>query len=349
LLTAVCIHMAQIAAVMHQESPEETLQELNAHLGGSLAVWSLGTEVVFRLGASLMAKLHFPDTAALALWAVLGVACTVLLAFAREAPPLPVAASDAGGPAKSRIRSKLCAFFAIWPDPKLWLIGFINYAFFFQQAFITNVVNPQFVAPMLGKQAIGVAMALVSIAGAILAKLYGYIGAYAGKGSMLIIASASFAVFPAAVLFTNFCSNGGWLVLVLYFWYGSGRAVHEGIGRAVFADYFPGPLLDPAFANYNFQGSAMAVVANFAQTVSEERSLAVTAFSLAVAIAPTFALASALRGPEEHPNPDEGDEDDDEEDDDDDEAEILELEGIEPSQSSQSSSDEQGSNECCAV
>lgn len=302
LLTAVCIYMTQIAAVLAEESPEETLAELTAHLGGSLAVWSLATEVVFRLVASALARFRMPDWAAIALWSVLGLLCTLLLLCSREAPLINSQASSSKPP----IRAKVVAFFALWGDPKLWLLGFNNFTFFWTQALILNYINPAYVAPMLGKSSIGIIMSTVSVSGAVLAKLYSSIAAYMGNGPILFIASASFAVVPLAAKFTTLCTEGGWKVLILYVCFGSGRAVHEGVNRAVFAEYFPGPQLDAAFANYNFQGSAMAVVANLAQTVASENVLLGSSLGLALATTPCFLLAAGMQ----HPNDTHGAEDD---------------------------------------
>lgn len=295
MLTGVCIYMAQIAVVLVEESPEETLEEVTAHLGGSLAVWSLGTEVVFKLAASALRSFSLPEWAALALWTVLALLCATLFLLARKAPHTAAPEGD-NGTDKGATKSEVLAFFSLWSSPRVWLIGFTNFTFSFTDTLLLNYINPHYIAPMLGESSIGICMSVVSLVGAALAKPYSFSGAYLGNGFILTIGAVSFATIPLAVLFSDLCTEGGWWVLILFCCYGSGRAVQEGLNRAVFAEHFPGHLLNPAYANFNFQSSTISAVSNFAQTVVSNDFLLFMPLGLAVATPPCYALAACLRG-----------------------------------------------------
>jgi len=295
MMTAISLYMANVAAILAEESPEETVDEMTHHLGGSLAVWSLGTEVFFKLATGALEEFALPSFLVIAIWTVLAVLCTFLFMLVRDTSSWSKAITTNHDASASEVR----AFFRLWRDPKLWLLGFTNFTFAFVDALMSNYVNPHYVAPMLGTSAIGVVTAVASLVGAVLAKPYSLFGAYLGDSFSMLVGALSFAVVPCAILFTNIATEGGWWVLFVYVGLGSGRAITEGVYRAMFAKYFPGRLLDAAYANFTFQGAAVETACNFAQIVASKDLLLYTSLTLAAATVPMYFAADGLHKREE--------------------------------------------------
>jgi len=292
LLTAICIYMTKIAAVLAEESPMETVAEMTAHLGGTMGMWSLGTEVLFKLATAALSKFSMPYWTVIALWSVLALVCSALFLLVRE-PPDNI--SEENSDSEMSTASDLRTFFSLWLDPKLWMIGLLNFTAAFSDALVENFINPKYVAPMLGSSSIGLAMAMVSVVGVFLAKPYSFLGAYAGNGLVIGIAALSYAAIPLAILFSSLATTGGWWVLMLYMAFGSGRAVHEGLNRSMFAEFFPGRLVDPAYANFNFQLAIVEATCNLAQTMVSQDFLLYTSLALAAVTTPAYLVAAHLR------------------------------------------------------
>ena len=67
------------------------------------------------------------------------------------------------------------------------------------------------------------------------------------------------------------------------------------MNRAIFADFFPEPWLDAAYANYNFQMAVLEALCNFVQALVSETLLLSACLALAVLSVPTYLLAVGLR------------------------------------------------------
>lgn len=305
LMTAICVYMARIAAILAKETFLETLEEMTAHLGGSLAVWSLSTAVFCNLAMCGLVKLQIPYALILGVATVICVCFTLVLLIARDTPSTTQESSLHGGKSLGQVY----AFFSLWRDPKLWLLGFTNYTFSFIDALLTNHINPRFIKVMLGPEAVGLAMCVVTAVGAILAKPYSVIGAFCGRGVSISIGAFSFFLISLLVLFTDLLSDGHWWVLIIFICHGSGRAVYEGVNRAVFAEHFEGVSLSPAFANCNFQYGIVAAFSNLGQIATGNGALdfdvlLYMSLLLAALTGPCFWLAARLEGLASSSNPD---------------------------------------------
>ena len=172
VFTAICVYMTGVGAILAEESPLETESEMLANLGGSLGAWSLGTELAYKLATSSLQALEFPTEAILVAWLAVALACTTLMTATRD---LPVNEDEDRDPALAPgAAGAIAAFFALWRDPCTWLLGFTTYTYAFSDALIVNTLDPAYVAPMLGTQAIGIVTATTSLSGLLLAKPYGF-------------------------------------------------------------------------------------------------------------------------------------------------------------------------------
>lgn len=292
VFAAICVYMTGVGAILAEESPLETESEMLANLGGSLGAWSLGTELAYKLATSSLQALEFPTEAILVAWLAVALACTALMTATRD---LPVNEDEDRAPALAPgAAGAIAAFFALWRDPCTWLLGFTTYTYAFSDALIVNSLDPAYVAPMLGTQAIGIVTATTSLSGFLLAKPYGFLAARSGKWLTVVIAAASFGGLAALAAGTGI-ERSGWAILLLFVLQGSGRAVTEGVNRAIFADFFAGPRLDAAYANYNFQMAALEALCNFAQALVSETLLLSACLALAVLSVPTYLLAVGPR------------------------------------------------------
>jgi len=285
-LIIVCLYMTQTAAILAEESPGETESQLADNLGGSLAAWSLGTEVIMKLFMAAARDLKLDMVPILVVLTLFSIVCIAALLLTRDLPVVNEVEAPPGGAIR--------AFFSLWLDPCIWLLAFLPAAFALIDAVVTNHVNPKDVVPQLGDGSIGILTSLASLSGALFAKPYGFLGAQKGSALPMCIAAFSFALVPLLVTFTDVATSDGWWVSIIYVLIGSGRAVVEGILRALYGQFFAGPLLETAYANMNFQQAIMSGSTDILLTFVSTNALFLTGSVVSLLTLPGYMLAVRL-------------------------------------------------------
>jgi len=178
------------------------------------------------------------------------------------------------------------------------LLSGLNLTFGFSAAFINGYVNAHFTAKQVGPWAVPMFAACTTLVAAILARVFGIVGARIGKGFVLFIGAASFLCIPSSFFALNRCGGWkGWLV-VLYILQGAGRAVYESTSKGIFADFFPDASAS-AFANCMLQTAGAFAMCFFLSNSLTGPVLARIAMVLSLLTPLGFLGATALRHVEE--------------------------------------------------
>jgi len=247
------------------------------------AVYYLLLEVVLKLLCSV-ALAHVAPWTVFAVFAALAAVSTlgvlVLMDFGAQ-----------DGASQPACAGKLLAAVALWCAPQLWCLSLTNLTFGFAAAFLNGYVNASYTKPQLGKDWVGYFATATALTAAVLSRLFGAAAVHLGtKGPFILIGSVCFAAIPALVLTFNLDAWRYWLV-VPYVLQGCGRAVYESTNRGVFADFFPGPQAQGAFANQMMQSTLSFTLCFFFSAVLPRPVLASIVLGLAGLTYPCFLLA----------------------------------------------------------
>jgi MFS family permease len=260
-------------------------QSLTASLGGLFAAFYLGGEVTAKLTWSALDALKVPGTGVACIFAVVGGLATLLMTRSLDL--------HLAGPA-AKSTNKLKAVASLWKDPVLFLVSGSNLTFGFSAAFMNGYVNEHFTTEQLGSFAAPMLAAFTALLAAILARVYGEVGARIGKAPLVIVGSLSFAAIGLCFFVLSCCDGWGWWLLVLYSLQGSGRAVFESTNKAIFADMFPTEPVG-AFSNSMLQSSLAFAMCFFLSNTLKGTTLAIIALSLSALTPCGYFLAVHLR------------------------------------------------------
>jgi MFS family permease len=263
--------------------------ETTAELAGTFGVIFLGFEAGVRALTTLLhvyAKMNY--SIVFYLYSALALASAV--AFMASATELQ---NGANAP-KADFCTKILAAVKMWRDPKMWLLQSTNITFGFAAAWLGGYVGENILSQALSSGFIGFAGAMLSALAAVLSRVLGRVSQKTGKGPILLLGAACFALLGAL----SKCGDPArwhWGVLVFYACMGVGRAVYESTNKAIFADFFPGPEQGPGvFANV-FVFSTGASAAAFLLGALDKTEVELYILLLFAALTfPGFLLASAV-------------------------------------------------------
>lgn len=266
-------------------------QSVSGDLAARFAFWYLSLEILTKLIFSgLMAfGLSVPSVAALY------AALTGVSAAALARTPAIFSSEGCGNEAADvNNQSKLLAAVALWGNPMVWLISPINIMFGLSQAYVTGYILGEFATSEVGSASIGLLGAFTGLCAAALTPVYQAYADRYGKISAINLGAASLVCIPLCTQVLGCCNGWGWRMLVVFALQGSGRAAYESTNRALFSDYFPGPLAEGAFANQFAQASASAAVGFLmAEHGHTSQLLPRSILAIGIGIAPVFYMIAA--------------------------------------------------------
>lgn len=267
------------------EATATKLEDNSGELAAVFAMCNLGSEVGMKLLVSFFRWLEFEAAVPVSIALAIAVAFTLFMVLGISSLPK----KDTGPEQRSSCGDKL----DMWKDPKLWLLSPLNFLF----AASVGFLNTQ-IAFMLKEQLadywVGVYSAGLSIVATLVQTPYKYIGAKYGKQVVLGLAAMWFALAPVLHL-TLDLDNLGQGLMVFYLLQALGRAAFEGSNRAVFADFFPPPRSQEAFANVSMQQAVGFTLGFYFNSRLSTMVFGAIVLSFAAAILPGFFIASALR------------------------------------------------------
>jgi len=264
---------------------------VTAELSAMFAVYYLLFEVVCKLLSS--AALHYHVKPWLVFTACLGagLASTAGAVLLLDLGRAPSAAGNAG------LVSKLSKAAALWSDPALWCLSLTNLTFGFAAAFMNGYVNAVYTKGQLGAEYVGFFATGTALTAAVASHIFGVVArAFGTKGPLIFLGSLCFLAVPLLVLGVGLAGWRYWLV-VPYVLQGCGRAVYESTNKGVFADFFPGPQSEGAFANVMIQVTLSFATCFFFSATLSRRALAGIVLTLASLTCPMYLVAKWLRRP----------------------------------------------------
>jgi hypothetical protein len=280
------------------DDPEDAVaarQRATTEHAAVFAVYYLAFEVVFKLASSFALKFKVEPWLIFSGCLVFAVASTAALLWIRDLGQADSSTKAAGESACSKVAGRLLRTVSLWKDPVLWCIAPTNLAFGFSAAFMNGYVNATYTKPQLGADFVGFYATATTLTAAIASRLFGTLANRIGsKGPFMLVGSVAFCLIPLLVLVFGF---EGWryYLVVPYLLQGTARAVYESTSKGVFADFFPGPLSEGAFANQMVQSTMSFALCFFFSSLLPRTVLATIVFCLAILIFPGFLLASRLR------------------------------------------------------
>lgn len=298
LWTAQGVYFSQTAKAI-AEAKGQRVEEVTGELAAPFAAWNLGSEVVLKIALGLVQQL-LPDLEPLPwlmVFLIIGVSATVAM----------VGIETYATTSKVQSLGDRCKGFAkVWAMPELWLLSFMNFTFGMSAGLMNGEINAATSSdPNLGPQFVGFFGAGLSLIATFSQPMYLAITVASNKGIALALGSICFLTIPFGI--TAFTiSTLGWGITMFYVAQGLGRGAYESTNRAVFADFFPGSLADPAFASVALQ-QALGFTASYTlqailrnQLTDPEASPDLTSFvyivtCLAIPIFPGYVIATSIR------------------------------------------------------
>lgn len=285
--TAEGAYFARSAELMAEASGGKLEDHTNS-MSAIFASWNFIAEVLLALMVSAIQLFpQFPQ------WISMGIACTTALVFtafmAFQMETLP----ERQPKAESSQRTCVTVV-SLWRDPALWLLSFMNMSFGFAAALLNGKINGAHVAPQLGTYAVGLLSALMSFTALAAQWPYDQLVKSQGKLAVMWLGTGCFAVMACGALWLPLSSMGYWLT-VFFILMALGRAAYESTNRAIFADFFPPPKSEDAFANVSVQQAIAFTAAFLLQTEFDLPELGYTLLVLALLIMPGVFLAYRAR------------------------------------------------------
>lgn len=182
----------------------------------------------------------------------------------------------------------------MWLDPRIWLIMFLTLDFSVGSAFLNGVVAKDYVEPQLGSEYIALLSASAALVGAVAQAPLRFMAVRFGKGVVMAIGAAALIASPALFVTAGVDRMGGRLA-AFYVLHGIVRGTFQGTNVAVYADHFPEPKTEPAFANMCMQQGVAASLAFFFAARVAHDILMLVMVALAVCIVPGYWIAHSLR------------------------------------------------------
>lgn len=263
---------------------EKPKEEYTASLSSTFSIIYLTTEVIAKVGISLLQARWQADSVA---WVFFAIAA----AFAFASMWL----KDLPGAPQTSAFQRCTGAVAMWGDPVIWLLSPTNLAFGFGASFLNGYINGTFASVELGDHFVGALGGLTSGTAAVTAFLLGRLTGARSRALVIAFGAVCFFGMSFCTTALNCCSGWGRWIMVLYVLQGMGRAVYESTNRAVFANFFPGEDTELAFANCCLQVNFSKALCYGLQTQLTGHRLA-SILGMASAATPVcYCLAVAFR------------------------------------------------------
>jgi len=258
--------------------------DITSEQGSTFAFFFLLFEVTFRLGTSGLQSAGLADYVVFGVCVICAIGTAVASALILE--PLQTEEQQGNAPTFTALYDVI----DIAKDPRIWCFAFTNLTFGLSAGYMNGVVNQELAARQLGESSVGILTAVTSICAVGFTIVYGYVALSSGKGLVILLGSCSMLAIPVCTLFTE-AASWGWGIALLYLMQGSGRAVFEGMNRAVFAEAFEDHA-QSAFALCSAQSSFAFALSFFASEASGAgNTAAVLVMTTAVLTYPLFSIA----------------------------------------------------------
>eukprot|EP00811_Abedinium_folium_P001156 NODE_11058_length_1311_cov_3.066723.p1 GENE.NODE_11058_length_1311_cov_3.066723~~NODE_11058_length_1311_cov_3.066723.p1 ORF type:complete len:423 (+),score=69.44 NODE_11058_length_1311_cov_3.066723:138-1271(+) len=292
---------AHFSAVAEAVADAEKLpkKDVAAELAGNFAICFIGWEALARTLFSVigLCKVNM----ILVFFIATGISAAFTTVFAAtQGFRASGSSSIDGNDTSTSICDGFTSALALWANPHIWLLSFINFGYGFSHAWVEGYVNANFLSEALsiGSMSVGLFTAAISIVAAIAGKLYGLVPC-SWQGAMLFFGSLCFLLIGvlSVVPFPNGKGAGGWGwgVCIFYILLGLGRGTVESTARALFADTFPVATSAPAFANMMIQTALAATVSYALQAMDMANLVIGLVMACAVATYPAFLLSRRLQ------------------------------------------------------
>jgi len=284
--TAEGVFFAESAARVARAS-RAPLESTSAALASVFGLWSLGIECVIKLVGFVLEGLGVSTTLTFAMSLTLAIASTLAAGIWTS----PVHSLLAKKPSQQSISS---GAMSLWSDARIWLISFLTVDFFLAVALMNGIVSSEFVKPQLGKQYVALLSALVALSGALVQYPLRILAGRFDKGYIMAAASLLVMVIPGLMCALDMRSLGWWLA-VFYVLLGVLRGVYVSTNKAVYADHFPEPKTEAAFANMCMQAALASAAAFFFEKRVPPSAIMIAMAGIAALIGPGYLAASRLQ------------------------------------------------------
>merc|ERR1711972_1094263 len=161
-------------------------------------------------------------------------------------------------------------------------------------ALMNGIVSSEFVKPQLGKQYVALLSALVALSGALVQYPLRVLASKFDKGYIMAAAPLLVMAIPGLMCVLDMQSLGWWLA-VFYVLLGVLRGVYVSTNKAVYADHFPEPKTEAAFANMCMQAALASAAAFFFEKRVPPSAIMIAMAGIAALIGPGYLAASRLQ------------------------------------------------------
>jgi MFS family permease len=261
----------------------------SAQLAAIFGTCGLGLECAVKIATYALEALGFSITIVFSIALVLALGSALLFNVCVR----PVHVGREKRKRTSRCEVALGAT-SLWLDPRIWLIMFLTLDFSVGSAFINGIVAKDYVGPQLGSEYVALLSASVALVGAVAQAPLKFMAVRFGKGVVMAIGAAALIASPALFV-TAGVDRMGWWLAAFYVLHGIVRGIFQGTNVAVYADHFPEPKTEPAFANMCMQQGIAASLAFFFAARVAHNILMLVMVALAVCIVPGYWVARSLR------------------------------------------------------
>jgi len=253
------------------------------------ATTNLFIEIFARFGFSLLQIAFSIDTVA-CMYALANLVASLILAYIKNLNP------DTSPPVRKTVMEGVKGVMSVWNDPNIWLLSPLMLTFGFASAFLNGYISGVFVKSELGERWVAMVSSVVSIAGTCWSFLFGYLGQWFGKGPVVLLGAMGIFYNPFSQMVLGCCNGWGIFLISIYVFHGAGRATYESTGRAAFADFFPAPYTQNAFANCALQVNVAMACSFLFQTFLNRMGMATVVAVLAIS-QPTLYYVACCIGP----------------------------------------------------
>jgi len=266
---------------------------LRSHTAALAAVFSfcsLGIEGAVKLGGFIFQVIGVGRTATFATCIILSLAATVGAYMCT----LPVEAIQGAQPAKQPVKRRrvvVMGAVSLWPDARIWLLCFLPMALIASETLWLDVVSSRFVTPGLGSKYADLFSAVIPLVGAAVQYPIRYLADKCGKGSVFALGSLLLILGPGLASMLHLQSIGWWLI-TFYILHGAVAGIREATSNAIYADLFPHPTTEPAFANRCMQEAIMTTVLFLLESDLSAQKMAMVVMGFAFFIIPGYVAAN---------------------------------------------------------
>jgi len=270
----------------------QSLEAKSAALASVYGLWAMGIEFVIKMLSFGLVQAGVHSTIDFALGLLLAITSTVAAASCTQ----PVH----GCCTRQRSRcNAMLGTMSLWLDARIWLLSFTSIIWAIIVALLHGVVTKQYVEPQLGKQSVALLSAIISLVGALVQYPLRVMAWSCGKGIIMLVASLLMILIPVLTKVLDLDHLGWWLVS-FFILCGVIHGIETATNKAVYADHFPGPKAEAAFANLAMQSAVGACLALLFQRRLTGDQISMIVVGLSALVLPGYSAARGLQEAEKN-------------------------------------------------